>query len=202
MPTAAWIAVAVAVLIVIGLGITFGVGRGRTMNLRRRFGPEYERTVEATGNQREAERELGARQERRRQFDIRELEPDVQSQYAEQWRAVQVRFVDDPPQALRDADGMVIEIMSRRGYPMDDFEQMAADVSVDHPREVEDYRAAHAISETTRRDEASTEDMRLGIQHYRTLVESLLGQDVSTHANGETAEHTTVERTQSRADSR
>jgi hypothetical protein len=82
---------------------------------------------------------------------------------------------------------MVTEIMSKRGYPMDDFEQMAADVSVDHSREVEDYRAAHAVSDASTRDEASTEDMRLGIQHYRSLFESLLGQEISAPAGGAAA---------------
>jgi hypothetical protein len=95
---------------------------------------------------------------------------------------------------------MVTEIMSRRGYPMDDFERMAADVSVDHPREVEDYRTAHAISEASIRDEASTEDMRLGIQHYRSLFESLLGQEISAPANGAGAGVTTGETTRSSAD--
>jgi hypothetical protein len=188
MPTALWIAIAIAILVVIGVGAYLALGRGRTHSLRSRFGPEYDRTVEATGGQREAERELNARQDRRRRYDIHELEPADQSRYAEQWRAVQGRFVDEPAQALRDADGMVTEIMSKRGYPMDDFEQMAADVSVDHPREVEDYRAAHAMSEASTRDEASTEDMRLGIQHYRSLFESLLGQEVSTHSNGAAAQ--------------
>jgi hypothetical protein len=184
MPAAVWIVIALAVLAVIGLGAYLTAGRGRTQSLRRRFGTEYDRTVEAEGGQREAERELGARQERRRRFDIHELEPAVQARYAEQWRAVQARFVDEPAQALRDADGMVTEIMTGRGYPMDDFEQMAADASVDHPREIEDYRAAHAISEASARDEASTEDMRLGIQHYRSLFESLLGQETSIPADG------------------
>jgi hypothetical protein len=119
-----------------------------------RFGAEYDRTIEATGDRREAERELNARRERRRLFDIRELEPAVQSQYAKQWRAVQARFIEQPTQALREADGMVTGIMRRRGYPVDDFERMAADASVDHPREVEDYRTAHAISEASTRDEA------------------------------------------------
>jgi hypothetical protein len=188
MPTAVWIVVAIAVVVLIGLGAYFAVGQGRTRSLRGRFGPEYDRTVEATGDQRGAERELSARQDRRRQFDIRELEPAARAQYAEQWQVVQARFVDEPPQALRDADGMVTEIMSKRGYPMEDFEQMAADVSVDHPREVEDYRAAHTISEAAARDEASTEDMRLGIQHYRSLFVSLLGQEISPPADGATAE--------------
>lgn len=187
MPTVVWIVTGIVILVVIGVGVYFAVGRGRTQSLRSRFGPEYDRTVEATGDQREAERELDARQERRRKFDIRELEPAVQSQYAAQWLAVQARFVDEPAQALREADGMVTEIMSKRGYPMDDFEQMAADVSVDHPREIEAYRAAHAVSEASSRDEASTEDMRLGIQHYRSLFESLLGQETSAPANGAAA---------------
>jgi hypothetical protein len=187
MPTVVWIVIAIACLVLIGLGAALGMGRGRSRGLRNRFGQEYDRTLESTGDKRQAERQLTARQERRRQFEIHELEPRAQSQYAEQWRAVQARFVDEPAQALRDADGMVTEVMSRRGYPMDDFEQMAADVSVDHPGEVEDYRAAHAISEASTRDAASTEDMRLGIQHYRSLFESLLGQEISIPANGATA---------------
>jgi hypothetical protein len=187
MPTAVWIVIAIAVLAMIGVGVYFAAGRRRTLSLRSRFGPEYDRTVEATGDQRGAERELHARQEHRRQFDIHDLEPAVQAQYAAQWLVVQARFVDEPPQALRDADGMVTEIMSKRGYPMEDFEQMAADVSVDHPREVEDYRAAHVISEAATRDEASTEDMRIGIQHYRSLFVSLLGQEISPPTNGATA---------------
>jgi hypothetical protein len=187
MPAAVWIVIAIAVLVVIGLGIYFAIGRGRTRSLRSRFGSEYDRTVRATGDQHKAERELDARQERRRQFDIRELEPAVQSQYVEQWLVVQARFVDEPAQALRDADGMVTEIMGKRGYPMHDFEQMAADVSVDHAPEVEDYRAAHAISEASTRDEASTEDMRRGIQHYRSLFESLLGQEITIPASGAVA---------------
>jgi len=191
MPIAVWIAIAISGLVVITLGTYFAVGRGRTVSLRSRFGPEYDRTVEATGDRREAERELDARRERRRHLDIRELEPVVQSRYAERWRAVQARFVDEPTQALRDADGMVTEIMRQRGYPMEDFERMTADVSVDHSRDVEDYRAAHAISEASTRDEASTEDMRLGIQRYRTLFESLLGREISITANGAAAGMTT-----------
>jgi hypothetical protein len=188
MQTAVWIVIAIAALVVIGLGAYFVMGRGRSRSLRNRFGHEYDRTVEATGDQREAERQLTARQDRRRKFEIRELEPEAQVRYAEQWREVQARFVDAPSQALRDADGMVTEIMSSRGYPMDDFEQMAADVSVDHSREVEDYRAAHAISEASVKEEASTEDMRRGIQLYRSLFESLLGQGVSAPAKDATTE--------------
>jgi hypothetical protein len=187
MPAAVWIVIAIAVFVVIGLGVYFAIGRVRTRSLRSRFGPEYDRTVKVAGDQHKAERELDARQERRRQFDIRELEPEVQSLYMERWLAVQARFVDEPAQALRDADGIVTEIMRKRGYPMHDFEQMAADVSVDHASEVEAYRAAHAISDASTRDEASTEDMRHGIQHYRSLFESLLGQEITTPASGAAA---------------
>ncbi len=189
MQVTVWIVIGMAALVVIGVVAYFTVGRGqmRSRSLRNRFGREYDRTVEAAGDQREAERELDARQERRRQFEVRELEPEARSRYVEQWREVQARFVDMPAQALHDADGMVTEIMTRRGYPIEDFEQMAADVSVDHSREVEDYRAAHAISEASVKDQASTEDMRLGIRHYRSLFESLLGQEIPTPANGATA---------------
>jgi hypothetical protein len=188
MPATVWILIAIVALLLLGAAAFYAASRGQlhTRSLRNRFGREYDRTVEATGDQGAAERELDARQDRRKQFEIHDLEPEAQARYAEQWLEVQARFVDAPAEALHDADGMVTEIMTRRGYPMEDFEQMAADVSVDHSREVEEYRAAHAISETSTKEQASTEDMRLGIQHYRSLFESLLGQEVSTPTNGAT----------------
>src|SRR5437870_11882089 len=176
MQTNVWIAIVVAILIVVGLAVAFLLPRQRSRSLRARFGPEYDRTVSAVGDQRQAERELAAREQRRRRFEVRDLEPEMRARYLEDWRGVQAHFVDSPPQAIREADALVTVVMRHRGYPMDDFEQAAADVSVDHPREVEDYRAAHAISEASGRDETDTEALRRGIQHYRALFDSLLGE--------------------------
>jgi hypothetical protein len=177
MQTEVWVAIAVAVLAVLGFAIAYAVQRQRSQRLRSRFGPEYDRTVEAAGNRRRAEQELAAREERRRRFQIRELEPADRERYREAWQRVQAHFVDRPAAALGQADGLVTEVMRSRGYPMDDFDQAAADVSVDHPREVEDYRRAHAATAAAERDETNTEDMRLGMQRYRSLFTSLLGED-------------------------
>src|SRR2546425_2324754 len=147
MQTVVWIAIVVAILIVVGLGLAVFVQRQRSRHLRDRFGPEYDRTVSSVGDQRQAEQELAAREQRRRQFEIRELDPQMRARYLEDWRRVQLRFVDSPVEALGEADALVTVVMRQRGYPMDGFEQAAADVSVDHPRAVEAYRAAHAISE-------------------------------------------------------
>jgi len=176
MQTIVWIAIIVAILIVAGIAPALLVPRQRSRSLRARFGPEYDRTVSAVGDQRQAERELAAREQRRRRFEVRDLEPEMRARYLEDWQNVQTHFVDSPPQAVREADALVTVVMRHRGYPMDDFEQAAADVSVDHPREVEDYRAAHAISEASGRDETDTEALRRGIQHYGALFDSLLGE--------------------------
>jgi hypothetical protein len=188
MQTVVWVAIAVVVLIVLGFAIAYAVQRQRSERLRARFGPEYDRTVEAAGDRRRAERELGAREERRSRFQIRELEPADRERYREAWQRVQAHFVDRPATALGQADGLVTEVMRSRGYPMDDFDQAAADVSVDHPREVEDFRMAHAATAAAERDETNTEDMRLGMQRYRSLFTSLLGEDGGReHPDGQEA---------------
>jgi len=178
MQTIVWIAVAVAILVVVGLALTvvFVIPRQRSRNLRARFGPEYDRTVGALGDQRQAERELSAREQRRRRFEVRDLEPGMRARYVEEWQRLQAHFVDSPAEALKEADALVALVMRHRGYPLDDFEQAAADVSVDHPAEVEEYRAAHAISEASGSDSTDTETLRQGIQHYRTLFQSLVGE--------------------------
>jgi hypothetical protein len=177
MQTALVVAIAVVVLIAIGVAVYYALTAQRSRRLRDRFGPEYDRTVSSTGDQRAAERELAAREAERKHLEIRDLDPEARAKYAERWVVVQGRFVDVPAEALRDADALVTELMSQMGYPMDGFERMAANVSVDHPQEVEDYRAAHAASMAS---DASTEDMRRGIQRYRSLFQSLLGREVTT----------------------
>ena len=168
-----WVIVAAVVVIVV-VAVVVAMQRRRSTALRDRFGPEYDRTLATTDGRREGEQELMERQRRRQQLEIRPLAPDAQRRYVEQWRLVQERFVDDPTGAIGEADRLVTQVMNERGYPMDDFEQRAADVSVDHPDVVEDYRRAHEIA--VRRDdgETNTEDLRRAMIHYRSLFTDLL----------------------------
>lgn len=171
-----WIAIAIVVVVIVA-GAAYWARGQRSRRLRARFGPEYNRTVSAVGDERRAEEELTAREERRRRFQVRELDPGDRAHFREAWQVVQAHFVDEPGTALREAKVLVDEVMKGRGYPMDQFEQTAADISVDHPQEVEDYRLAHSISASAARQEAGTEDLRRGMQHYRALFASLLGEE-------------------------
>lgn len=177
MPIWGWIVVAVVAALAVGVALWAAAKRQRTARLRRTFGPEYDRSVETTGSRQEAEAELSGRVRRRRELEIRPLTAGEAERYAQQWRQVQAGFVDDPRRALASADTLVYTVMADRGYPMEEFEQRAADVSVDHPGVVENYRAAHAIAEASERGDASTEDMRQGMQHYRALFGELLETD-------------------------
>jgi hypothetical protein len=146
----------------------------RTRSLQQQFGPEYDRTTKIAGGRRQAEAELAARQDRRERLTISPLTDEAHARYAAQWETVQAQFVDSPQMAIASADGLVNAVMSDRGYPMNDFEQRAADVSVDHPEVVENYRQARAISLRAERGEAATEDLRQAMQHYRSLFNELL----------------------------
>ena len=139
-----WVLIVVIVVLLAIVG-ALAYRRRRSAQLREGFGPEYDRAVEEHGDQRAAESELRERRERRRRYDIRPLGATARDRYAERWRATQAQFVDQPASALTDADTLVAEVMRERGYPVEDFEQQAADVSVDHPEVVEHYRQAHAI---------------------------------------------------------
>lgn len=163
-------------LVVVGLLVA---KQRRSQQLQQGFGPEYDRTVEERGgDRREAEAELLERRERREKFEIRDLDDDTRERYTERWRAAQRRFVDEPGPAVAEADALVIEVMRDRGYPVaDEFEQRAADVSVDHPEVVEHYRAAHGISSRASAGEASTEDLRQSMVHFRALFAELLGYE-------------------------
>ena len=147
------------------------------MGCAQSFGPEYDRARQEHPDQRSAERELEERKERVEQLHIRSLSSDERDQFVERWRSAQAQFVDDPAGATRVADALIGEIMQARGYPVGDFEQRAADVSVDHPGVVEHYRAAHAIALRTDRgqaDSGDTEDLRQAFVHYRALFDDLL----------------------------
>lgn len=150
------------------------VRRLRSAHLVRHFGPEYERTVRDLGSRGRAEAELAARERRVRGFDITPLAAHQSQRFRMEWQALQARFVDSPRTALAEADLLVRDVMARRGYPVADFEHRAADLSVDHPRVVQHYRAAHAIALRDRKDEADTESLRQAVVHYRALFEELL----------------------------
>jgi hypothetical protein len=174
MDTWIWIVIAVVVLAVAVLLAWTLLKKQRTARLQERFGPEYGRAVAERGDTRKAEAELSEREERREKLDIRPLEPDARDRYAEEWRVVQARFVDEPVAAVEEADRLVMDVMRERGYPMEDFEGRAADISVDHPAVVENYRAGHAIYLAHGRGDASTEDLRQAMVHYRSLFEDIL----------------------------
>jgi hypothetical protein len=151
--------------------------RRRSQRLQAQFGPEYQRTVARAGDRRAAESSLSERAQRRREFDIVELEPAARDRYQQAWRVTQGKFVDDPAGATREADTLVATVMRDRGYPVDDFERRADDISVDHPKVAEDYRAAHAVSQANEQGLASTDDLRQAFVHYRSLFVELLGAD-------------------------
>jgi len=164
----------IALVAAIGAAVWLYMRNRRTEQLQSRFGPEYERTLAASGNQREAERELEHRAERIEHLDIRPLTTAERDRYAELWHSAQARFVDDPTGATEEADQLVGEVMATRGYPVGDFEQRAADVSVQHPHVVEHYRAAHTIAVRNSRGDADTEQLRQALMHYRELFADLL----------------------------
>ena len=173
MSTAALVII-VLVTVAAAVGIFLYLRRRRSELLRKDFGPEYNRILDQLGDQRKAEAELAARKERVHKLEIRGLTADERSQFADSWRRTQSLFVDEPSRAVGDADGLVKELMQARGYPVGDFEQRAADVSVDHPRVVTNYRAAHDIAARNKSGKATTEDLRQAMVHYRSLFEELL----------------------------
>jgi len=169
------VVIAIAVLAVIGLLALNAARRRRTERLRDRFGPEYERTVEGRGR-RGAESELQEREARREQIQLRDLEPGERERFAGAWKNSQAEFVDSPEGAVGNADDLVQDVMRARGYPVEDFDQRSADISVDHPGLVQDYRAAHGITLAHQQGQASTEDLRQAMVHYRSLFAELLGE--------------------------
>jgi hypothetical protein len=166
--------VAIIVIAVVAVAAVVAARWQRTRQLRERFGPEYQRTVARTGNRRSGEAQLAKRERRRRQLDVVELDPAARSGYLDAWRATQAKFVDDPVAATGEADQLVCRVMRDRGYPVDEFEQRADDISVDHPQVAENYRAAHAVSVANERGLAGTDDLRQAFMHYRSLFAELL----------------------------
>lgn len=170
------IAIVVAV-IVIAVLIAISARKRRSQKLRERFGPEYDRVVKEEGDVNKGEKVLEFRQKHREKFKVRPLSPTDKSSFSYRWNEVQAQFVDDPKGAVTLADGLVTDVMQARGYPITDFEQRTADISVDHPHVVDNYRAAHDIALRHGRGQASTEDLRKAMVHYRALFEELLGDN-------------------------
>lgn len=161
---------------ILGIAALFFLRKRRTEGLRTQFGPEYDRALQESGDRRHAEASLEERKERVERFKIQPLKPGDSARFTESWRRVQARFVDDPNGAVTEADQLLGEVMSTRGYPVSDFEQRTADISVDHPRVVENYRAAHEIALRHAQGKASTEDLRQAMIHYRTLFVDLVSE--------------------------
>jgi hypothetical protein len=179
------ILVVVGALILLGL-LVMAVRRiQHSRSLRERFGPEYERMVSETGDKRKAESELEARLAHVESLDIRPLNADEVNRFAREWQATQTEFVDAPLASVQKADRLIREVMKAKGYPVDDFEQRAADISVDYPEMVTDYRGLHLIANKDEDDHVSTEEMRQAMVHGRSLFEHLVTKDTSEAAMNE-----------------
>jgi hypothetical protein len=177
VPTWGWILIAAAAVVLVAAIVMSIMSKRRTKQLQSQFGPEYDRTIESADNRRKAESELAARRERREQLDIRPLSSAARERYVAQWQVVQAQFVDNPGAAVASADQLIQSAMSDRGYPVDDFDSRAADVSVDHPRVVENYREGHRLAEQNANGNGSTEELRQAMRHYRALFEELVEPD-------------------------
>ena len=165
---------AIIVAVALALLAVWYMQSRRREHLRSRFGPEYDRAIRETGNVNKAETLLSSRERRVEKLNIRPLSTEESARYTTTWRAIQTRFVDDPEGALTDADSLITEVMTTRGYPMSNWQQRVADISVDHPKVVDMYRHGHGIRIQHDRGEASTEDLRRAMISYRELFAELV----------------------------
>jgi hypothetical protein len=170
------IVVVVLVIVLAAVGAAL-LKRKRSEGLRERFGPEYEDQVSRSGDRKTAETQLHEREQRRNKLDIHDLHPEDRRRFQESWHSTQSEFVDNPTRSLRSADKLVIEIMRVRGYPVDDFDRRAEDISVDHPEVVRHYRRAREVQSASSEGAVDTESQREALTAYRSLVEALLGAD-------------------------
>jgi len=179
-------------LIVLGLIILVAIGvatwaylqKRRSGELRQHFGPEYDRTVQQYGERGTGEKALEEREKRIESLSVHPLSGVERVRFSDEWRSIQARFVDDPAGAADQADGIIGAVMEERGYPVTDFEQRAADVSVEHPDVVTNYRAAHAIALRAKNGEATTDELRAALIHYRALFHELLDSVPSQPTGG------------------
>jgi hypothetical protein len=174
------------VFLIIGVLVAMALTRvQRTKQLKDRFGPEYDRAMNEIGNKRQAEDELAARLAHVNALQIRPLTAEEVNRYALDWQETQTEFVDEPLTALQKADHLIREVMKAKGYPVEDFEQRAADISVDYPELVTDYRGLHLIAVKEKEDEISTEEMRQAMVHGRALFENLISKDTNTETTAQ-----------------
>jgi len=182
MSTPAIIIAIVVAVVVVAAAIILIIRNQRSKRLRARFGPEYTRVIGETGSKTQAEAKLEKLEKRVERFDLRPLSPVARANFVAAWQKIQSRFVDDPKGALTEADKLIQEVMAARGYPVTDFDQRAADISVNHPLIVEHYRAGHDIALEHSKGRASTEDMRQAMIHYRTLFAELADEPELTRS--------------------
>jgi hypothetical protein len=169
-----WIVIAVVAVVVVAAVAYAAYRSWQSRQLKQTFGSEYDRTVGDAPNKREAEAELRERRKAHDELEIRPLSPDARDRYAARWDATQARFVDDPKEAIGDADRLIQEVMRERGYPVDDFDRRTSDLAIDYGDVVDDYRKAHEIAERNRDGDATTEELRRAMVHYRSLFGELL----------------------------
>jgi hypothetical protein len=191
--TTAWVVIAVIVAAIVVIAALLWTS-ARRRNLQQRFGPEYERQVARHGDRGAAERELREREQRHAKLDIRELSEADRQRYVQQWHQVQASFVEDPSQAVDAADRLLTRLLSDMGYPTGDFEEQASTLSVEHSRTLGRYRLAHEISLANERHEASTEQLRQALVHYRSLADELLGTGTSDTTTTTTANEPSEQR--------
>jgi hypothetical protein len=185
MSTATIVIIVIVVLVIAALVVLVLRPQMQRRRLREKFGPEYDRTVETKEDRKEAERELAQREKRHSSFDLRSLSASARESYTTEWAGVQEEFVDEPAQAVTDADRLVTTIMAERGYPTEGYDQQLADLSVEHAQTLDHYRSAHDIVLRHGRSEASTEDLRNAMVHYRALFEDLLNRGSEHSADAE-----------------
>lgn len=173
------VGIIVVLAIIVIAALVIARRRHRSTHLKQQFGPEYERTLQQQGNAAKAEAVLAEREARVHKLSIRDLPDTERAAYADEWAAVQRRFVDDPAMAVNEADRLVNRVMNARGYPMADFDQRADDISVNYPAVVQNYRSARDIVVRHSGGRASTEDLRQAMVYYRSLFDELLGTPVA-----------------------
>lgn len=171
------VVVVVILLVIVGIAAMVIARTRRTKRLQEQFGPEYERVINEVGDESQAERELEERIAHVKALDIRPLSVEQVNHYALEWQETQRQFVDEPLKALQKADRLIREVMKAKGYPVEDFEQRVADISVNYPELVTDYRGMHRIAIRDTKEEVTTEEMRQAMIHGRALFENLMKQE-------------------------
>jgi hypothetical protein len=179
--TALIVVIVVVVLLLLAGGGFVLARRKRSEQLQENFGPEYDRVLDRSGSKSEAEAELADRRKRHSQLDLKSLDPQTRERFRGDWKQIQGEFVDDPGGAVDKADSLVTTIMRERGYPVDDFDQRVDDISVEHPRVVENYREARRVRDAQRSGTTGTEDLRGAVTSYRSLVDALLDESGDGH---------------------